>query len=408
MLSIQKYGGSSIASVKAIDTIAQKLIFFSNNGVGCIVIVSAMGDTTDQLIALANKIDAQIRYSREYDMLISVGERISMTLLALAIIKHGGKAISYTGSQAGIITSSQHGNARIADVSSWRIKKAVESGYIVVVAGFQGYSKELDSVTTLGRGGSDTTAIAIAHYMKQKICDIYTDVDGIFTVDPNISSKARLIEEIDYDNMLLLANRGAKVLSASSIEYARDNSVKIHISNSYSQSKLCINHVQGVQHSGSIVGRKSEKNLGVCITGRRDMTLFIFNIIHPNSFSDVLSRLEADATRLHSANVVHFTRGEQLFIAIEKEHMHHIEKNIPELQKKANLMLSQIVEDRSEVFVVNFSKRCTDQFCEILSRKIEDLKIDFSFIEGTRATLYLEEGRYFETINLLYNDLCSI
>ncbi|MET8257720.1 aspartate kinase [Micromonospora sp. NPDC005205] len=232
-LVVQKYGGSSVANAERIKRVAERIVAARKAGDDVVVVVSAMGDTTDELLDLANQV-SPLPPGRELDMLLTAGERISMALLAMAIHNLGYEARSFTGSQAGVITTSVHGRARIIDVTPGRLKGALDEGSVVIVAGFQGVSQDTKDVTTLGRGGSDTTAVALAAALHADVCEIYTDVDGIFTADPRIVPNARHIRHITYEEMLELAACGAKVLHLRSVEYARRAGLPIHVRSSYS------------------------------------------------------------------------------------------------------------------------------------------------------------------------------
>ncbi|MGC4811242.1 aspartate kinase [Micromonospora sp. DT228] len=232
-LVVQKYGGSSVANAERIKRVAERIVAARKAGDDVVVVVSAMGDTTDELLDLANQV-SPLPPGRELDMLLTAGERISMALLAMAIHNLGYEARSFTGSQAGVITTSVHGRARIIDVTPGRLKGALDEGSVVIVAGFQGVSQDTKDVTTLGRGGSDTTAVALAAALHADVCEIYTDVDGIFTADPRIVPNARHIRHITYEETLELAACGAKVLHLRSVEYARRAGLPIHVRSSYS------------------------------------------------------------------------------------------------------------------------------------------------------------------------------
>jgi len=232
-LVVQKYGGSSVADADGIKRVARRIVSTRKAGHDVAVVVSAMGDSTDELIDLANQV-SPMPPGRELDMLLTAGERISMALLAMAIASLGCEARSFTGSQAGVITDSVHGKARIIDVTPGRIATALAEGFIPIVAGFQGVSQTTKDVTTLGRGGSDTTAVALAAALGADVCEIYTDVDGIFTADPRIVRNARKIPRISYEEMLEMAACGAKVLMLRCVEYARRYGVPIHVRSSFS------------------------------------------------------------------------------------------------------------------------------------------------------------------------------
>jgi aspartate kinase len=232
-LVVQKYGGSSVADAERIKRVAERIVAARKSGDDVVVVVSAMGDTTDELLDLANQV-SPVPPGRELDMLLTAGERISMALLAMAIHNLGYEARSYTGSQAGVLTTSVHGKARIIDVTPGRLSGALDEGAVVIVAGFQGVAQDTKDITTLGRGGSDTTAVALAAALRADVCEIYTDVDGVFTADPRIVSNARRIEKITYEEMLELAACGAKVLMLRCVEYARRFGMPIHVRSSYS------------------------------------------------------------------------------------------------------------------------------------------------------------------------------
>jgi aspartate kinase len=232
-LVVQKYGGSSVADAERIKRVAERIVATRKAGNDVCVIVSAMGDTTDELMELAYQV-SPLPSGRELDMLLTAGERISMALLAMAIHNLGYEARSFTGSQAGVITTSSHGKARIIDVTPGRLRTALDEGAITIVAGFQGVAQDTKDITTLGRGGSDTTAVAVAAALHADICEIYTDVDGVFTADPRIVPNARRITQITYEEMLELAACGAKVLMLRCVEYARRYAMPIHVRSSYS------------------------------------------------------------------------------------------------------------------------------------------------------------------------------
>jgi len=232
-LVVQKYGGSSVADAEGIKRVAKRIAATKQAGNQVVVVVSAMGDTTDELIDLANRV-TPAPPGRELDMLLTSGERISMALLAMAIATLGMEARSFTGSQAGVITDDVHGRARIIDVTPGRISSALAEGAIPIVAGFQGVSQNTKDITTLGRGGSDTTAVALAAALNADVCEIYTDVDGVFTEDPRLVRGARRIPRITYEEMLEMAACGAKVLIPRCVEYARRYNLPIHVRSSFS------------------------------------------------------------------------------------------------------------------------------------------------------------------------------
>ena len=228
---VQKFGGTSVAGAERIQHVAERVTATAREGNRVCVVVSAMGKSTDELIALAREVSSR-PHPRELDMLLTAGERISMSLLSMAIDELGHEAMSFTGSQAGILTDEAHGRARIVEVRGSRVADTLDAGKIAIVAGFQGISAGKD-VTTLGRGGSDTTAVALAVYLKADACEIYTDVDGVYTADPRIEPTARKLDELAFEEMLELAACGARVLMNRSVEYARNHAVPIHVRSSF-------------------------------------------------------------------------------------------------------------------------------------------------------------------------------
>jgi aspartate kinase len=254
-LVVQKYGGSSVADAESIKRVAQRIVSTRRAGNDVAVVVSAMGDTTDELIDLANQV-SPLPPGRELDMLLTAGERIAMALLAMAIANLGHEARSFTGSQAGVITDGTHGKARIIDVTPGRIRDALDAGQIAIVAGFQGVSQDSKDVTTLGRGGSDTTAVALAASLNADVCEIYTDVDGVFTADPRIVPTARRVPEISYEEMMEMAACGAKILHLRCVEYARRYGMPIHVRSSFSNKTgtWVKNSIEGTMEQAIISG----------------------------------------------------------------------------------------------------------------------------------------------------------
>jgi aspartate kinase len=250
---VQKYGGSSVATVERIQAVADRVVRAREQGHDVVVVVSAMGDTTDELLAMASQI-TDLPDPRELDMLLTAGERIAMSLLGIAINARGCRAASYTGSQAGIITDTQHGAAKIVEIRPKRVLEALEAGSVVVLAGFQGLSSAYE-ITTLGRGGSDLTAVAMAAAIGADVCEIYTDVPGVFTADPRIVPTARKVDRLSYDEMLELAAAGARVLQARSVEFARRHGVRLHVRSSFDdQPGTWVEEVDGSMEGVMISG----------------------------------------------------------------------------------------------------------------------------------------------------------
>jgi aspartate kinase len=290
-LIVQKYGGSSVADAEGLKRVASRIVATKKAGHQVVVVVSAMGDTTDELIDLAKEV-SPIPNGRELDMLLTAGERISMALLAMAISNLGHEARSFTGSQAGIITTSTHGKARVIDVAPSRITEAIKEGAIAIVAGFQGVSQDTNDITTLGRGGSDTTAVALAAALEADVCEIYTDVDGVFSADPRIVPTARKLKTVTYEEMLELAACGAKVLHLRCVEYARRFDLPIHVRSSFSNREgtwVVKDHPEGGEMEQAIISGiahdKSEAK--ITIVGVPDRTGVAARIFQSIADSDI-------------------------------------------------------------------------------------------------------------------------
>jgi len=252
-LVVQKYGGSSVDSAEQIMKVAERIVETRNDGNEVVVVVSAMGDTSDELLDLASQVSPQ-PHQRELDMLLTAGERISNALVAMAVHALGVDARSFTGSQAGVITTGAHGRARIIDVTPSRVRDALDQGAVALVAGFQGVAQDTKDVTTLGRGGSDVTAVALAAALRADVCEIYTDVDGVYSADPRIVPNARKLDTITYEEMLEMAACGARVLMLRCVEYARRNHIVVHVRSSYSRNR-------GTMVSGSVEDLNVEQAL---------------------------------------------------------------------------------------------------------------------------------------------------
>ena len=306
-LIVQKFGGSSVADAEGMKRVAARIVATKKAGHQVVVVVSAMGDTTDELIDLANAV-TPIPQGRELDMLLTAGERISMALLAMAINNLGFEALSFTGSQAGVITDSVHGKARIIDVTPGRIREAIDSGAIAIVAGFQGISQDTKDITTLGRGGSDTTAVALAAALEADVCEIYTDVDGVFSADPRVVPQARKLKTVTYEEMLELAAAGAKVLHLRCVEYARRFNLPIHVRSSFSPNEgtwVVENHPEGGTMEQAIISGvahdKSEAKITIVgVPDRTGIAARIFQAIADNDINIdmIVQNVSAAATGL--------------------------------------------------------------------------------------------------------------
>jgi aspartate kinase len=285
---VQKYGGTSVASVERIQAVADRVVAAREAGNDVVVVVSAMGHTTDELLAMAGEI-APVPDPRELDMLLTAGERIAMSLLGIAINARGCRAASYTGSQAGIMTDHQHGKAKIVEIRPKRILEALEGGNVVVLAGFQGLSVSQYEITTLGRGGSDLTAVAMAAAVGADVCEIYTDVQGVFTTDPRRVPNARKLRVVSYDEMLEMAAAGANVLQPRSVEYARRHGVRLHVRSAFDDAPGTwvqeVGDMEGVLISGVALDTGEAKVTLERVPDRPGVAALVFKAIAEDAIS---------------------------------------------------------------------------------------------------------------------------
>jgi aspartate kinase len=327
-LIVQKFGGSSVADAEGMKRVAARIVATKKAGNQVVVVVSAMGDTTDELIDLANAV-TPIPQGRELDMLLTAGERISMAVLAMAINNLGFEALSFTGSQAGVITDSVHGKARIIDVTPGRIREAIDSGAIAIVAGFQGISQDTKDITTLGRGGSDTTAVALAAALEADVCEIYTDVDGVFSADPRVVPSARKLKTVTYEEMLELAAAGAKVLHLRCVEYARRFNLPIHVRSSFSPNEgtwVVENHPDGGTMEQAIISGvahdKSEAKVTIVgVPDRTGVAARIFQAVADNDINVdmIVQNVSAAATGLTDISfTVSKTEGQKATTVLQR------------------------------------------------------------------------------------------
>ncbi len=281
-LVVQKYGGSSVADTQRIQRVAERVVRYKRHGDNVVVVVSALGDTTDELIRLAYEI-TDLPPERELDMLMATGEQVSVALLAMAIHQQGYEAISFTGAQVGIVTDGVHTKARIVDINAKRIVEELRRGKVVIVAGFQGVNLQQD-ITTLGRGGSDLTAVALAKTLRADVCEIYTDVDGIYTADPRVVPNARKLPSVSYEEMLEMASLGSQVMQARSIEVAKKFGIPIHVRSSFTHTEGTmigkeVKAMEAMQVSGVSVNKQEAKVTILNVPDRPGVAAQIFNRI---------------------------------------------------------------------------------------------------------------------------------
>jgi aspartate kinase len=343
-LIVQKYGGSSVADPERIRRVASRVVSAAEDGDRVCVVVSAMGDTTDELLELAAKVSSR-PHPRERDMLLTAGERISIALLSMAIADLGRDAVSFTGSQAGIVTDTSHGRARIVAMRSDRVRDALAQGRIPIVAGFQGVSTALD-VTTLGRGGSDTTAVALAAALEADVCEIYTDVQGVFTADPRLEPSARKRQAVTYEEMLDLAACGAKVLMLRSVEYARNHGVRLHVRSSFTDAEgtWIVSEEQALERAiiSGIAHDTSEAK--ATILGVRDVPGIAARIFRPLADAGVNVDMIVQNVSAEGHTDISFT--------LPKEDLHHAEEILRELAGEVGATGVSVDRDVAKISLV--------------------------------------------------------
>ncbi|MGH3766155.1 MAG: aspartate kinase [Pseudonocardiaceae bacterium] len=367
-LVVQKYGGSSVDSAERIKKVAERIVETRNGGNEVVVVVSAMGDTSDELLDLAAQVSAQ-PHQRELDMLLTAGERISNALVAMAVHDLGVDARSFTGSQAGVITTAAHGRARILDVTPSRVRRALDQGAVALVAGFQGVSQDTKDVTTLGRGGSDVTAVALAAALRADVCEIYTDVDGVYSADPRIVPDARKLLTITYEEMLEMAACGARVLMLRCVEYARRNQVRVHVRSSYSRNP-------GTMVDGSMEDRTMEQAM---LTGvahdRSESKITVIGVPDELGKAARIFRVIADAELnidMVLQNISHSDRRTDVTFTLPKLDAPVAVKALQAMQSQIGFQDVQRDDQVGKVSLIGAGMRSnpgvTAQFCEALAR----------------------------------------
>ena len=387
-LIVQKFGGSSVSDAESVKRVAKRIVETRRAGNEVVVAVSAMGDTTDELLDLAAAC-TPIPAPRELDMLLTAGERISMALLAMTIKGMGVEALSFTGSQAGMITTAEHGSAKIVDVTPGRVREALDGGAVAIVAGFQGFSRDSRDITTLGRGGSDTTAVALAAALGADVCEIYTDVDGVFTTDPRIVPLARKIDAITAEEMLELAASGAKVLHLRAVEYARRHGVELHVRSSFSNEPGTVvydpakGHPKGAQVEEPIItGIAAERNEAkITVGGVPDVpgkAAQIFEIVaKTNANIDIIVQnvSAADTNRTDISFTVPLAEGRRVVEALEAE------------RDSVGFTTLQYDDQIAKIAVVGAGMRTSSGVSALLFRALYDAGINIEMISTSEIRI---------------------
>ncbi|MFH1269982.1 MAG: aspartate kinase [Candidatus Omnitrophota bacterium] len=378
-LIVQKFGGSSVANVERIQNVARRVVSYRKKGYDLVVVVSALGDTTDELIELADQINPEPS-EREMDMLLSTGEQISVALLAMAIHKLGFEAISFTGAQVGIITDTSHTRARIIKINADKIKEELRRGRIVIVAGFQGVALNQD-ITTLGRGGSDLTAVALAKELAARECEIYTDVEGIYTTDPRIEPKAKKIKAITYDEMLEMASLGAQVMQARSIEVAKKFNVNIHVRSSFNDQ------------TGTMIAKEVKRMEDVVVSGvtlnRNEAKITICDVPdRPGIAAKIFKQLAGKGISVDMIvqNVSH-TRQTDISFTVSKADSHKTLRITRKVAKGIGTGEVLLDEDIARVSVVGVGMKSHPGVAATMFNALADNKINIEMISTSEISI---------------------
>jgi len=376
---VQKYGGKSVANPKKIMGVARRVAACKKQGYDVVVVVSALGDTTDELLELAGEISKRPP-ERELDMLMSTGEQISVALLAMALDKLGQEAISFTGAQVGITTDSSHTKAKIIDVSTGRIKKELNGGRIVIVAGFQGVNLDQE-ITTLGRGGSDMTAVALAKVLKAEMCEIYTDVKGVYTADPRIVGSARKLDSISYDEMLEMASLGAQVMQARSMEVASKFNIPMHVRSSFSRNKgtLIIKEVKAMEDVlvRGVTVNKNEAKVTVCDVPDK-----------PGIASRIFARLaEADINVDMIIQNISHTKATDISFTVEKSDLNKTQDVVKKVVREIGAKGGKYDRNIAKLSVVGIGMRSHSGVAAKMFRVLASEKINIEMISTSEIKI---------------------
>ncbi len=380
-LIVKKFGGSSIGTIERIELLAQILAEDKKSGDDIVVVVSAMAKTTDYLFSLAFEI-SETPFQRELDMLVTAGERISMSLLSIALHKYGVSAISFTGSQSGIITDNNHGNANIVNVSGFRIREELNKGKIVIVAGFQGVSN-VKEVTTLGRGGSDTTAVALAGYLNADKCQIFKDVEGLYDADPNIVKEANKIEAIDYDTMLFISQNGGKVIHPRAVEFAMKYNIEVEIKSSFNNnSGSFIAKKERIMEKGDDMEEKEIKS----ITGRKGLVCFDIRLEN-ESLMGFLETLDSRFIEILDYSI---PAANQFRFVIREDAQLRVESILAELEIEPNAVHKGV----NSVAITGYRLVANLSFLSELLKVFTELKLDVLSLSNNHlgVTVYFYDG----------------
>ena len=399
-LIVQKFGGTSVADTSALKIVAERIIDRKKQGYEVVVVPSAMGSSTDELIDLANELSAKPT-PREMDMLLSAGERITMSLLSMHLNSLGHSSFSLTGSQAGIITTSRHGKAEIEEISGERVREGIERGDIVIVAGFQGFNRDTREITTLGRGGSDATAVALAAALGAEKCEIFTDVEGVFTADPRIIDSAKLIDEITYDEMLEMSSSGAGVLMARSVEFGRRYNVPIIVKSTFANNKGTIVKekimeeaiVSGVTHN--------DKEVKFTLFGVPDQPGIAGTVF--GSLSEIGTNVDMIVQNVSKESIT------DISFTAPSEQQKDVEDTLKNISKKLDAKGYDVDENIARISIIGAGMKSESGVASKMFKTLGDNKINISMISTSpiRVSCVISSSDIEKALNVLHEEFIT-
>ena len=399
-LIVQKFGGTSVADTKSLKIVAERIIDRKKEGYEVVVVPSAMGSSTDELIDLANELSEKPT-PREMDMLLSAGERITMSLLSMHLNSLGHSSFSLTGSQAGIITTSRHGKAEIEEISGERVREGIERGDIVIVAGFQGFNRDTREITTLGRGGSDATAVALAAALGAEKCEIFTDVEGIFTADPRIIDSAKLIDEITYDEMLEMSSSGAGVLMARSVEFGRRYNVPIIVKSTFTNNKGTVVKEKTMEEAIVSGVTHNDKEVKFTLFGVPDQPGIAGTVF--GSLSEIGTNVDMIVQNVSKESIT------DISFTAPSEQQKDVEDTLKNISKQLDAKGYDVDENIARISIIGAGMKSESGVASKMFKTLGDNKINISMISTSpiRVSCVISSNDIEKALNVLHEEFIT-
>ena len=399
-LIVQKFGGTSVANTSSLKIVAERIIDRKKEGYEVVVVPSAMGSSTDELIDLANELSEKPT-PREMDMLLSAGERITMSLLSMHLNSLGHSSFSLTGSQAGIITTSRHGKAEIEEISGERVREGIERGDIVIVAGFQGFNRDTREITTLGRGGSDATAVALAAALGAEKCEIFTDVEGVFTADPRIIKSAKLIDEITYDEMLEMSSSGAGVLMARSVEFGRRYNVPIIVKSTFTNNKGTLVKEKTMEEAIVSGVTHNDKEVKFTLFGVPDQPGIAGTVF--GSLSEIGTNVDMIVQNVSKESIT------DISFTAPSEQQKDVEDTLKNISKQLDAKGYDVDENIARISIIGAGMKSESGVASKMFKTLGDNKINISMISTSpiRVSCVISSNDIEKALNVLHEEFIT-